>query len=122
MVATTAPLYDTSLEQRELVRMKPCPRIFFRVFPLLVLEISACKEATVQPPAGDWTVRVSVTTYDEFNLIVPPTGPTDVLLTASDWTLHAVIPPSRTKRKSTSPRKGKQLHYDVELYFFSSAL
>ncbi|MCX6144964.1 MAG: hypothetical protein NTZ35_17300 [Ignavibacteriales bacterium] len=57
-----------------------------------LLLLSACKESVLETPAGGWTVRVSVAAYDEFNLVVPLTGPTDVVLTAGDRAFRGVIP------------------------------
>jgi hypothetical protein len=50
----------------------------------------------VGPPTGDWTVQVSVTVYDEFNLVVPLPGPTDVVLSGGNWTVRGVIPPGKS--------------------------
>jgi hypothetical protein len=87
---------DLSFERGRSVHMKPCLRIFFLASTAFLLQFSACKESVLEPPAGNWTVRVSVTAYDEFNLAVPLNGSTDVVLTASEWTRRGVVPPGKS--------------------------
>jgi hypothetical protein len=61
-----------------------------------LLLFSACKESTVNAPTGDWTVRVSVTAYDEFNLVIPLVGSTDVVLSGGNWTVRGVVPQGKS--------------------------
>ena len=76
--------------------MKLCLRIFPFVSAFFILQLSACKTAVLEPAAGDWTVQVSVTAYDEFNLAVPLTGATDVVLSAGSWKIRGPIPQGKT--------------------------
>jgi hypothetical protein len=76
--------------------MKPHPRVFSLVSTFVLLQFLACKESAVGPPAGDWTVQVSVTAHDEFNLVILLVGPTDVVLSAGDWQVRGVIPPGKS--------------------------
>jgi hypothetical protein len=81
---------------RRALRMKSRLRFFFLVSTVLLLQFSACKESVLEPPTGNRTVRVSVAAFDEFNLVVPLTGSTDVVLTAGNWKISGVVPPGKS--------------------------
>jgi hypothetical protein len=87
---------ESGFYRDRVVYMNPSLRVLVFSFTPLLLQFSACKESALEPPTGDWTVRVSVAAYDEFNLVVPPTGATDVVLTAGNWKIRGVIPPGKS--------------------------
>jgi hypothetical protein len=60
--------------------------------------LTGCKNLTntVSPETGDWTVKVDVALYDEFNMPVPASGAIDLTLTAKDRTLHTVLENGQT--------------------------
>jgi hypothetical protein len=85
------------------IHMKPVgqfnPRTLIRVGVLLACvgllgcNVSSNPEA---PPSGTWAARVSVAGHDEFNRAIPSMGPTEIVLTAKDRTLHAIIPQGKS--------------------------